>query len=141
MIFRLRFFFLFGLWIATALALFVEKVSFPSLNVFFTCVKNQLGKLVWVYFWFLYFVPLIYVSISASSTQFWLLCVHVKLLQSCLTLCSPMDCSPPDSSVLGILQARRLEWVAMSSTKGYSQPIDWTWVSCVFSIVWQILYQ
>ena len=70
MIFRLRFFFLFGLWIATALALFVEKVPFPSLNVFFTFVKNQLGKLVWVYFWFLHFVPLIYVSISANSTQF-----------------------------------------------------------------------
>ena len=36
-----------------------------------------------------------------------------KLLQSCLTLCHPMDCSPPGSSVHGILQARILEWVAM----------------------------
>ena len=33
--------------------------------------------------------------------------------QSCLTLCDPMDCSPPDSSVHGILQARILEWIAM----------------------------
>ena len=39
-------------------------------------------------------------------------CVHAKLLQSCLTLCNPMDCSPPGSSVHGILQARILEWVA-----------------------------
>ena len=38
------------------------------------------------------------------------------LLQSCPTLCDPMDCSPPGSSVPGILQARILEWVAISSS-------------------------
>ena len=38
------------------------------------------------------------------------LCMRAKLLQSCLTLCDPMDCSPPGSSVHGILQARALEW-------------------------------
>ena len=38
--------------------------------------------------------------------------VHAKSLQSCLTLCNSMDCSPPGSSVHGILQARILEWVA-----------------------------
>ena len=38
-----------------------------------------------------------------------------KSLQSCLTLCNPMDCSLPGSSVHGILQARILEWVAMPS--------------------------
>ena len=38
---------------------------------------------------------------------------YAKLLQSCPTLCDPMDCSPPGSSVHGILQARILEWVAM----------------------------
>jgi len=37
-----------------------------------------------------------------------------KLLQSCLTLCGPIDGSPPGSPVLGILQARTLEWVAIS---------------------------
>ena len=37
--------------------------------------------------------------------------MHAKSLQSCLTLCNPMDCSPPDSSVHGILQERILEWV------------------------------
>ena len=41
-------------------------------------------------------------------------CVHVKSLQSCPTLCNPMDCSPPGSSVHGILLARILEWVSMS---------------------------
>ena len=42
--------------------------------------------------------------------------------QSCLTLCDPMDCSPPGSSVHGIFQARTLEWVAISSSQGSSQP-------------------
>ena len=37
-----------------------------------------------------------------------------KSLQSCLTLCDPIDGSPPDSPVPGILQARTLEWVAIS---------------------------
>ena len=48
----------------------------------------------------------------------------VKVAQSCLTLCDPMDCSPPGSSVHGILQARILEWVAMPSSRGSSQPRD-----------------
>ena len=40
-------------------------------------------------------------------------CTYAELLQSCLTLCDPMDCSPPGSSVHGILQSRILEWVAI----------------------------
>ena len=39
-----------------------------------------------------------------------------KLLQSCLTLCNPIDGSPPGSSVHGTVQARTLEWVAISSS-------------------------
>ena len=45
----------------------------------------------------------------------------------CLILCDPMDCSPPGSSVHGISQARILEWVAISSSMGSSQPRDWTY--------------
>ena len=52
--------------------------------------------------------------------------------QSCWTLCSPLDCSPPGSSVHGILQARILEWVAISSSRGSSRPGDRIHVSCVF---------
>ena len=47
---------------------------------------------------------------------------HAKSLQSCPTLCDPMGCSPPGSSVHGILQPRILEWVAMPSSKGSFQP-------------------
>ena len=45
-------------------------------------------------------------------------CVHAKLLQSYLTLCNLMDCSPPGSPVHVILQARLLEWIAMPSSRG-----------------------
>ena len=48
-----------------------------------------------------------------------------------LTLCDPMDCSPPGSSIHEILQARIPEWVAISSSRGSSWPSDWTWVYCV----------
>ena len=51
-------------------------------------------------------------------------------LLSCLTLCDPMDCSLPGSSVHGLLQARALEWVAISFSRRSSQPRDRTWVSC-----------
>ena len=51
-------------------------------------------------------------------------CVHAKPLQSCLTLCQAMDCSPPGSSARGILQARILEWAAMPSSRGPSPPRD-----------------
>ena len=50
--------------------------------------------------------------------------VRVKSLQSCPTLCDPMDCSQPGSSVHGTLQVRTLEWVTMPSSRGSSQPRD-----------------
>ena len=49
-------------------------------------------------------------------------------VQSCLALCNPMNCSPPGSSVHGIVQARILEWVAISFSRGSSQPRDRTHV-------------
>ena len=45
---------------------------------------------------------------------------HACCAQSCPTLCDPMDCTPPGSSVHGVLQARLLEWVAVSSSRGSS---------------------
>ena len=66
--------------------------------------------------------------------------VRVKLLQSCPTLCNPMNCSPPGSSVHGILQARILEWVAMPFSKVSLPPRDHAHVSYVSCIGRQILY-
>ena len=54
-----------------------------------------------------------------------------EVTQSCPTLCDPMDCSSPGSSIHGILQARILEWVAISFSRGSSQPRDQTQVSCI----------
>ena len=52
-----------------------------------------------------------------------------EVVQSCPTLCDPVDCSPPGFSVRGILQARTLQDVAISSFRGSSQPRDGTQVS------------
>ena len=52
-----------------------------------------------------------------------------KVAQLCPTLCDPMDCSLPGFSIYGILQARVLEWVAISFSRGSSRPRDWTRVS------------
>ena len=54
-----------------------------------------------------------------------------SVTQSNPTLCDPMACSPPGSSVHGILQARILEWVAISFYMGSSWPRNWTGVSCI----------
>ena len=61
-------------------------------------------------------------------------CVHAQLIYLCPTLCHPMDCGPPDSSVHEILQARILGWVALPSSRGSSWPRDQTCFSCVFCI-------
>ena len=79
-----------------------------------------------------------------------------EVCQSCPTLCDPMDCSPPGSSVHGILQARILEWVAISFSRGssrfpnlphykkhtpetckppYNSPIPPQWLFCHYQIV------
>ncbi|CAN0514516.1 unnamed protein product [Rangifer tarandus platyrhynchus] len=63
-----------------------------------------------------------------------------SVTQACLTLWDPMDCSPPGSSVHGILQARILEWVAISSSRVSSPPRDRTPVTCDPCIGRQILY-
>ena len=57
---------------------------------------------------------------------FWLSWKWSEIAQSCLTLCNPMDCSPPGSSIHGTFQARILEWVAISFCRRSSQPRDWT---------------
>ena len=54
-----------------------------------------------------------------------------EVAQSCPALCGLMDCSPPGSSVHGIVQARVLEWVAISFSRASSQPRDQAQVSCV----------
>ena len=66
--------------------------------------------------------------------------VKVLVTQSCPTLCDPMDCSPPGSSVHGILQARIPQWVSISFSEGSSHPRDRSHISCVSCIGRWILY-
>ena len=61
-------------------------------------------------------------------------------LKLCLTLCNPMDCNPPGSSVLEILQARLLEWVAMHSSRESFQPRDLNLRLLRLRHHWWILY-
>ena len=80
--------------------------------------QPQIHKLWWHIF------PIIW---SSAATD--------KLLQSCQTLCDRMDHNLPGSTAHGILQARILQWVAMTLSRGSSQPRDWTCISCLLQRV------
>ena len=78
---------------------------------------------------------------SPTPTPAFLSCT-VRSAQSSLALCDTLYCSPPGSSVHGILQARRLlEWVAVSSSRGSSRPRDPTCISSVSCMGLRVLYQ
>ena len=66
-----------------------------------------------------------------------------KSLQSCLTLCDPIDGSPPGSPIPGILQARTLEWVAISFSSAWKWKVKVKSLSCVqlFATPWTAAYQ
>ena len=66
-----------------------------------------------------------------------------KSLQSCPALCDPIDCSPPGSAVPGILQARILEWVAISFSNAWKRKVKMKLLSCVRLLVtpWTAAYQ
>ena len=71
--------------------------------------------------------------------SYWLSESGSEVAQSCPTLCDPMDCNLPGSSVHGISQVRILEWVVIPFSKGSSPPRDQTWVPGIasrFFTVW-----
>ena len=116
---------------------------FINLSIWQVFIKGLLCTTCWAYYceWiFVLMAPAIqYKEINMKYTNKILaVCpvlvrgVCVLRAQSCLTLCYPMDCSPQGSSVYGISQARILEWVAISSSRGSSWPRDRTHVSCIF---------
>ena len=113
---------------------------------------------VWLFSLNTMFFRFINVTMSFRCTSFffygWIICYYViyhilfihspvcgtKSLQWCLTLCDPMDQSPSCSSVLGILQASILEWIAKPSSRRASWPRDRTCISYISCIVRQLLY-
>ena len=87
----------------------------------------------------LHFVKIYWSVIIMAPQLFYTYVMKVSVAQSCLTLCDHMDFKSPGSSVHGILQARILEWVAISFSRGSSWPRDQTWDSCIidrFFTVW-----
>ena len=80
-------------------------------------VEDKVSIGVWIYLWAFYFVPLIYISKPERKTPIQHAAAAAKSLQLCPTLCNSIDGSPPGSPVPGILQARTLEWVAISFSK------------------------
>ena len=108
-----------GLWFLAAVILTV-KTHFPIFVDVWKCYYYIFGSIGW---------------------KQWFPGCGVLFAQSCLTLCGPVDCSPPGSSVHGILQAGILEWVAYPFSRGFSWPRDWSWVSCIaggFFTIWAI---
>ena len=96
--------------------------------------------------WFWFSFPGWLVMWSIFSCICWqvlpCVCVCVLVVQLCPTLCDPMNCNPPDSSVHGIFQAKILEWGAIPFSRGLSWHRDPTQDSCIagwFLIVWVIL--
>jgi len=81
-----------------------------------------------------------------SNTQYLSFCYWIaaaKSLQSCPTLCSPVDSSPPGSPVHGILQARILKWVAISFSNAWQWKVKVKLLSCVWLLVtpWAVAHQ
>ena len=69
------------------------------------------------------------------------MCVCVLVAQSHLTLCDPVNSSPPGSSVRGISQARILDWVVISFSRRSFQPRDQTQVSCTAGSLYRLSHQ
>ena len=86
--------------------------------------------------------PEMFIKISGLYLKFVCVCVCVcaKSLRSCPTLCNPVDCSPPSSSVHGVLQARTMEWVVISYSRVSSWPRDQDCISYVSCIGRWVLY-
>ena len=102
--------------------LYVNNISIFS--------KIPLSLVLWLPLLLVSGLPL-YVLFGFSKLPSYTYSVLCLVSQLCLTLCNPMDGSPPGSSVHGTLQVRILEWVAMPSSKESSQPRDQTQVSHV----------
>ena len=118
----------------------LARASWSALNPTGPSVNSQAGYRVLDHLWFLlpscfmFSPPASHFMPQQNGTAFTLACscLYVRTgTQSTWLFASPMNCSLPGSSVLGILQGRTLEWVASSSSRGSSRPRDRTCISCI----------
>ena len=119
------------LWVPGNLPFSLRAVTDPVISSFLPCEERPLCEDGWCHTkpirsWGSAHLSFLTWKWHANSQ-----CCTSEATQSCPTLCDPMDCSPTGSSVRGIFQARVLEWVAISFSRGSSQPRDWTQVSCI----------
>ena len=100
----------------------------------FFVLEGILLKCIFIYFLFLWLHQVLVVACAAAAA---------KSLQSCPTLCNPRDGSPPGSPVPGILQARTLEWVAISFSNAWKWKVKVKSLSCVglLATPWTAAYQ
>ena len=105
-------------------------------------IAKSLTQLKWLgmdaHIYVLWFWGAVFWTHQSSCSSCVLECA--KMLQSTWTVCNPMDCSPPGSSVCRIVQARILEWVVILSSRGSSWPRDRLCLSYVSCIGRQVLY-
>ena len=112
------------------------------------CFIELLSKMSHFFFYFQQFamclnvIFLLNILIEFHSAS-WIAAAAAKLRQSCLTLCDPIDSSLPGSSVPGILQARILEWVAISFSSAWKWKVKVKSLSHVrpFATAWTAAYQ
>ena len=109
------------------LLVFCSPLSISSPFSWFSCGSDTLSSL------------FLFVFLSFSFLYFVCLCVCVctracSVAQLCPTLCDPVDCSLPGSSVHGVFHAEILEWAILYSSKWSSGPWDWTCISCISCI-------
>ena len=113
----------------------VNSWATPQTYWQFSCIWH-----IYIYMHVYIHILLIHSAVQQKLTQHCKSVMCAKSLQSCPTLCDAMDWSPPGSSVHGILQTRILEWVAIPSSRGSSQPRNWSSVSYVSCIGRWVLY-
>ena len=119
---------LLGIWFVIE----TQEVSFSSLH-WGKCKCRRLREKIYLLSWLT-----VWKNRSLGNRR--AMCLCANSLQSCPTLCDPMDCSPPGSSVHDVIQSRILEWVAMSFSRGSSQQRDWSLILYVFFIGRRVFY-
>ena len=119
---------LYQIFIWTFIIMLFHEANYTRLSQYnvlwrFTCLPFHVQNKEFIYILYIYIYIYIYVII--------IIYVKVLVTQLCSALCDPTDCSPPGYSVHLILQARILEWVAISFSRGSSWPRDQTPASCI----------
>ena len=117
-------------WAANIVTFFSQGGTFPNAH---HCLLIVLYSLWWSCWHFFFWI------LKYWCVMLWWRVKWSEVAQSCLTLCDPMDCSLPGSSIHWSFQARVLEWVAIAFSRGSSPPMDRTWVLHIIGrrfIIW-----